>query len=257
MVSWNTHVGGGDLDALVADLTAGRLTSAPVVDYILLLQEVYRAGPDVPRPSPDRGAWAAPQRPSTPGRQRRDIVAAARALALDLIYVPSMRNGSPGESDEDRGSAILSTLPLRDAVAIELPLERQRRVAVTATAGGLRVASAHFSNMVAHHLWILAEPARVRQARALAQVLRDEPGPMVLGGDFNSWFGHRDAAYRTLVRDFSGAAAPNDPRPTFGRLRLDHLLFRLPDGWRASVRRADQRYGSDHFPLIATIEPPR
>jgi endonuclease/exonuclease/phosphatase (EEP) superfamily protein YafD len=34
---------------------------------------------------------------------------------------------------------------------------------------------------------------------------------------------------------------------------LDHVFFRLPDGWQASVERARQSYGSDHWPLIATI----
>jgi endonuclease/exonuclease/phosphatase family metal-dependent hydrolase len=37
-------------------------------------------------------------------------------------------------------------------------------------------------------------------------------------------------------------------------MRLDHLLFRLPEGWRADVRRADTRYGSDHYPLVASID---
>jgi hypothetical protein len=43
-----------------------------------------------------------------------------------------MRNGGV---DEDRGNAILATLPLRDVAAIELPLVRERRVAVAASAG--------------------------------------------------------------------------------------------------------------------------
>ena len=43
-------------------------------------------------------------------------------------------------------------------------------------------------------------------------------------------------------------------RATFGPLRLDHLLFRMPDGWRAEVRRADSKYGSDHYPLVATVD---
>jgi endonuclease/exonuclease/phosphatase family metal-dependent hydrolase len=36
-------------------------------------------------------------------------------------------------------------------------------------------------------------------------------------------------------------------------MRLDHILFRLPAGWPSTLRRAEQRYGSDHYPLIATI----
>jgi endonuclease/exonuclease/phosphatase family metal-dependent hydrolase len=45
-----------------------------------------------------------------------------------------------------------------------------------------------------------------------------------------------------------------DRRPTFmGLLRLDHLFFRLPPGWRAEFHRGNDRFGSDHYPLIATI----
>ena len=49
VVSWNTHVGGGDVAALVRRLRRGDLTGgAPVADFVLLLQEVYRRGPAVP-----------------------------------------------------------------------------------------------------------------------------------------------------------------------------------------------------------------
>src|SRR5687768_16378527 len=48
VVSWNTHVGAGNLDALIADLRAGKLTNRPVNDFVLLLQEAYRAGDAVP-----------------------------------------------------------------------------------------------------------------------------------------------------------------------------------------------------------------
>jgi endonuclease/exonuclease/phosphatase (EEP) superfamily protein YafD len=75
----------------------------------------------------------------------------------------------------------------------------------------------------------------------------------VVGGDFNAWFGYRDAAYKELAR-IVPAASSDDRRATFGPLRLDHVLARLPAGWRATVRRADSRYGSDHYPLIGVIE---
>jgi endonuclease/exonuclease/phosphatase family metal-dependent hydrolase len=248
IVSWNTHVGGGDLRRMIADIRTGRATGGAVDAFVLLLQEAYREGEAVPRFT-DAFHAAAAQRPDG----RESVVDAARQEKLSLLYVPSMRNGASADAREDRGNAILSSLPLTDPLAIELPLERQRRVAVAATTGGVRVVSTHFSNLVAHHLWVLAEPGRVRQARALAQVLRDRPAPLILAGDFNSWFGNLDAAYRTLAHEFS-AAPSADPRPTFGRLRLDHVLFRIPAGWHASVRRADDRHGSDHYPLIAIIE---
>jgi len=156
---------------------------------------------------------------------------------------------------------MLSTLPLSDLTAIELPLERQRRVALEATTtmappgGGpmtVRFVCTHFTNMVLHHLFLLSESGRLRQARALARVLPAN-GPLIVGGDFNAWFGYHDAAFRELARVVPSAAS-DDRRATFGPMRLDHILLRLPDGWRATVRRADSRYGSDHYPLVAVID---
>ena len=264
VVAWNTHVGAGDIEALTADLRAGRLTGGqPVGEFVLLLQETYRAGAEVPAGTRGHMRWAAAERPAWPGGRREDIDAAARRLALDAVYVPSMRNGSPGSTDEDRGNAILSTLPLADVTAIELPVERQRRVVIEATVRpavqgmsgtAIRVVSAHFTNMVMHHLWVLSESGRLRQARALARVLPSE-GPLVVGGDFNAWFGYHDAAYREL-KEIAAPAQQEDRRATFGPMRLDHVLFRLPQAWKTTLRRADSRYGSDHYPLIAVIEAP-
>ena len=252
------HVGGGDIDGLVADLRAGKLTGKPEADFILLLQEAYRDG-DVPTSL--EVAWASAIKPLPLHRDRVDISNAARRLGLWAIYVPSMRNGQPGATSEDRGNAILATRALDDVTAIELPLERQRRVSIAATApvsvnGGaakpLRVVNTHFTNMVMHHFWILSESGRLRQARALAKALPQD-GPLVVAGDFNAWFGFRDAAYRELAAGMTKPAR-EDRRATFGPLRLDHMLFRLPDGWRTELRRANSKYESDHYPLIATID---
>src|SRR5512143_499439 len=48
IVCWNTHVGGGDVERLVSDLRSGRITGRVPAAIVLLLQEVYRAGDDVP-----------------------------------------------------------------------------------------------------------------------------------------------------------------------------------------------------------------
>jgi len=189
----------------------------------------------------------------------------ASALQMSVYYVPSMRNGSPLTSDEDRGNAILSTLPLSELRAFELPFERQRRVAVGATLSGsdrdgnswqMQVVSAHLDNMAGlKRLWVASELGRVRQTRGLLHQLGDET-PLVLGGDFNTWFGFADQAFREAARAFP-ATRVTDRRATFrGLLRLDHVFYRLPDGWSARFRRADDNYGSDHYPLIATIDLP-
>jgi endonuclease/exonuclease/phosphatase family metal-dependent hydrolase len=262
VISWNTHVGAGDVDALVADLRSGKLTGQPVGSFVLMLQEAYRSGADVPSKPSGRTSWASVQRPPGTGGTRVDIVTIAQRLKLTAFYVPSMRNGAPGATDEDRGNAILSTLPLSDLTAIELPLERQRRVALEATSTiappgaapiTLRIVCTHFTNMVLHHLFLLSESGRLRQARALARVLPAD-GPLIVAGDFNAWFGYRDATFKELARVVPPASS-DDRRATFGPMRVDHILLRLPDGWRAAVRRADRRYGSDHYPLVATIQP--
>jgi endonuclease/exonuclease/phosphatase family metal-dependent hydrolase len=261
LVSWNTALGAGDVERLVSDMRRRR----PGVPIVLLLQEVYRGGPEVPTQLSRTAAFAARLKGRRADGRRDDVETLAMALDMSAYYVPSMRNGSPLLSDEDRGNAILSTLPLSHLTAFELPFERQRRVAVGATLTGdsqsgkpwqLRVVSAHLDNMAgAKRLWIGSELGRVRQTRGLMHQLIDG-SPIVLGGDFNTWFGFADQAFRETARLFPDTRV-TDRRPTFrGWLRLDHLFFRLPAGWTGSFRRADDRYGSDHYPLVATIELP-
>jgi endonuclease/exonuclease/phosphatase family metal-dependent hydrolase len=259
IIIWNVHVGGGDVSALLRDLQMGRLTGGRRVHaFVLLLQEVYRSGTAVPILLHEDARFARAVKPG--GSNRVDILATARAFGLSLFYVPSMRNGPPAVSNEDRGNAILSTLALDDFTALELPLEHQRRIVVAATVRGedsrwkLRLVSAHFTNTVGHHLWLASEYGRLRQARGLAAAL-DQTLPTILGGDLNTWFGFHDAAYRELARQFPNPR-PLDRRPTFGIMRLDHVLYRLPDGWLATVKRGESRYGSDHYPLIAELTVP-
>ena len=261
VVSWNINVGAGDLAGLVRDLRAGVLTGGqPVAHFVLLLQEVYRDGGQVPAEVPG-ARTARPLQPPARAGARVDIASAAEALGLAVYYAPSMRNGAPHETREDRGNAIVSTLPLADLAAIELPFERQRRVAVEATVRGtrssgepwsLRVTNAHLDNRApAKRLWLFATISRVRQARGLLDGM-SQTGAAVLGGDLNTWGGFNDDAYRTIAERLPIEA--DDRRTTFaGLARLDHLLFRLPDGWSARSFRLD-RYGSDHHPLLAAID---
>lgn len=262
LVSWNTALGAGNVERLVTDLQRER----PGVPIVLLLQEVYRGGPEVPTLLTRDAAYASRLRGLRSDGKRDEVETIASALQMSVYYVPSMRNGSPLTSDEDRGNAILSTLPLSDLTAFELPFERQRRVAVGATLNGsdrdgnswqIRVVSAHLDNMAGlKRLWVASEFGRVRQTRGLLHQLHDQ-APLVLGGDFNTWFGFADQAFRETARAFP-ATRVTDRRATFrGLLRLDHLFYRLPDGWSARFRRADDNYGSDHYPLIATIDLPQ
>src|SRR5215207_6871790 len=147
LVSWNVNAGAGDLVALVRDLRAGRLTEGQPVDhFVLLLQEALRIDSIVPA----AGADQAGARRLVRSAQPVDVVAFAREAGLSLFYLPSMRNGLGAEEGrEDRGNAILSTLPLTELRALELPFVRQRRVVPVALLGGvdssaaITVASVH------------------------------------------------------------------------------------------------------------------
>jgi hypothetical protein len=224
LVTWNLHAGAGNLSRLIADLTLGRFTDgAHVTDFVLLLQE---SGPDV--------------------------LDFAREEALSAYFEPV---------HPKRGNAIVSTSPLMNARTIELPRERQRRVAVAAAiefgSVRLRVASAHFENRVSW--WrggLFSEGARLRQADALIAAL--PPGtPVVVGGDFNAWLGRAEPAWRALAARFPDGPPPLE-RPTFrDRLFLDELFFDVPEGWRVAKEIIDNRYGSDHHAVIGFLHLPR
>lgn len=260
IVSWNTHVGGADLMAFVRDLRAGRWSGgAPVGDFVLLLQEVFRRGDLVP------GAGASPHVPGAivpraPASGRLDVVETAKRLGLALFYAPSMRNGARvAGGAEDRGNSILSTLPLSGFRVIELPFERQRRVAVAAAVtlrsgcgrAALDLATVHLDPRGARRRLIVLSPGgRRRQAQGLLAAL-PRAGPAVVGGDLNTWLWGREGAVLELRRAFPDT--PPGGGPTYESLRLDYLFFRLAPGWRATWRVSEESYGSDHRPVIAVV----
>lgn len=265
IVTWNVHVGSGDIGDLVARLRRGEFTGGkPIEHFVLLLQEAYRRDPAVPSliprgfPAPDRIAAAINRAP--------DIAKVANALGVSVFYVPAMRNGLTAVDAEDRGNAILSTLDLHDLVVVELPMERQRRTAavanVRATASDgsqwlLRVANVHLDTALAI---TRGGPfaARRRQVHALVDALRSaEEVPTVLAGDFNTWWGAGEPALNVLRSAF-----PQTPRtpnlqtwegPLGLHAQLDYMFIRGPlDGVR--VQRLPSRFGSDHYPLLAVID---
>lgn len=269
VITWNTHVGGGDIPGLVDDLRTGKFTDgAPVEHFVLLLQEVYRADGSVPltaHAARPKRIEIVPQR-----GERTDIVQTARALGLDLYYVPSMSNGQHLTSKiwEDRGNAILSSLPLRDLTAIELPYEGQRRVATAATVSGttasgepwsVRLVNVHFDNRSRNNRFFRSLGAgRTRQARALVKVIGDD-STTVLGGDLNTWSaGFLEGAVNVLRERFP-IPHESPTLPTLavkwgiGAMRLDRLMFRLPTRHTAEARRLDDPRGSDHYPLLGWI----
>lgn len=227
------HAGAGDLPRLLDDLAAGRLTATPIRDYpirdyIVLLQEAPEGG--------DRDAT---------------VIAARRTLTS---FFSAVRRGPLRTS----GNAILSTLALTNPRTIELPRERQPRAAVVAgidVAGErLFVISTHLENRLGWRRGLFGDAARGRQAEAL---LRDiPPGEHgILGGDMNTMLGPSEPAWRAFLDRFPHT--PPRPEPTFrDRLVLDHLFLDLPDGWTATRTVIDERYGSDHHPVLGVIHGP-
>jgi endonuclease/exonuclease/phosphatase family metal-dependent hydrolase len=264
VVSWNSQMGRGDLHALVDALKTGRLTRGePVEDFVLLLQEVYRTGPDVPETLPPAHRLA---RVLDVPRdfEAREVRAWTRSLNLFAAYVPSMRNGA---GRVDRGNAILSTQPLSDLLVVELPFERQRRAAAGAVVSGVstrgrpwrvHVASVHLDTAPAL-LHGGPAAARRRQAEALIEALAALDPPVVVGGDLNTSWGADEPAFVALQRAFPDART-NDAvtwrGPWAMSARLDHLFLRTGDvapSARAVVERAVDRYGSDHYPLVTML----
>lgn len=268
IVTWNAHLAEGRLPDLVRALRSGALTGGARVDhFVLLIQEAYRRGAGVP-PFPENGRSAfgiVPRDPHGP-----DAIAEAVSLGLAVWYVPSMRNGP--EMPEDRGNAIVSTETLSAPQALELPLARQRRVvagatiAVRTTRGRapLQLWSAHLEPVSSPRtLWLFQNP-RPAQARAILSMLAkpavagaETSAGVVLGGDFNTIRSGDDESAYALVREWSTSLAAEDRRRTHLMGRLDYLFFRLAGGWQARSRRADERYGSDHYPVAGQFIRPR
>jgi endonuclease/exonuclease/phosphatase family metal-dependent hydrolase len=266
--TWNVHVGGGDLPGFLRDelgYECGAGSPAGFGEhFILLVQEAYRASATVP--VPQEGAIVSDRIASRPpDAPRLDIVQVAEECGLALFYAPSTRNGrEAGEAGrEDRGSAILSTLPLSNPVAVELPLEAQRRVTVAADIHGpeesrLRVASVHF-DVASNVLRVLSTGGsmRVRQSDGQTEALDslDPRGalPIVVAGDLNTWSSRETVIQRLLV------TYPESPDPgrekTRGDWPPDHLFFRAGRGpfelLEGSYRVVQDYHGSDHKARLA------
>jgi endonuclease/exonuclease/phosphatase family metal-dependent hydrolase len=203
--------------------------------------------------------------PTPPPGGRLEILDVAERCGLALLYVPSARNGpdEPGQVPEDKGNAILSTLPLADLAAIELPFEAGRKVAVVATIPGpngerIRVVSVHLdlASTLTRTL-ISGNATRLRQALGLAEALESMDSlATVVGGDFNTWSAN-ESALKGLAVHFPDSP-PWDGRPTRGPFSPDHILFRTVQGSQIdlveeSYRRFEETYGSDHAGRIVWL----
>jgi endonuclease/exonuclease/phosphatase family metal-dependent hydrolase len=268
VLSWNIWIGRGRLREVVSRIRKGdyaHLGADPHLPLVVLTQEAYRSDSSVPplQEGPAGRVLIAQLGP------QEDVVETAQELGMNLRYAPSMRNGS---DQSDRGNAILSTLPLQAAHALELPLVLQRRVAVSAsiTLGDTRVRliSAHLDPRgPPGHRW-LGSYGRALQARHLIASIEDDTA--ILGADLNLGRGRYERAWRLLGEaGFNFGVPPSLPRwrHTFHalpRLVLDYQLVRDRCGViaEAHVHRLDENphdrgarvFGSDHHPLLGRID---
>lgn len=262
VVDWNVHVGNGNVVALIDELTADeRKAGRGEPHFVFLLQEAFRRGVDVP--SEIQSGVGVPGRILSPVD---DIEALARKLDWWMFYVPSMRNGrQSGPAAEDRGNAILSSLPLEGLEAIELPFSVQRRVAVAASVHDrdrshrFRVMTVHLDTRapLSRGSVLGASAARNRQAKWVAEAVGGPSGhglPLIVGGDLNSW-----GVLESSVDTFSKVAPQVDcgGNATYKlSLTLDHMFARFSSLLApVSCRRPDNRFGSDHYPLILSLRP--
>jgi endonuclease/exonuclease/phosphatase (EEP) superfamily protein YafD len=82
---------------------------------------------------------------------------------------------------------------------------------------------------------------------------RSRTAGVVFGGDLNTVrSGAGEPAIR-LARAWANRPATEDARDTHMMGRLDYLFVNLGDGWSASTRRLGERFGSDHYPVLATF----
>jgi endonuclease/exonuclease/phosphatase family metal-dependent hydrolase len=268
VLSWNVWIGRGRLSAVIQRIRNGDFAAIgadPGLPLVLLVQEAYRSDSSIPPLAEGRSGRVLLAQLG----QQEDVVQTAQALRMSLRYAPSMRNG-PTQSD--RGNAILSTLPLQEARAFELPLVLQRRVAVTAA---VMLGTTRLGLLCAHldprgppgHKW-LGAAGRAVQAQHLVSSVRDDT--VVLGADLNLGRGRYERTWRLLHEaGFTFGVPPGIPqwKHTFHalpRLVLDYLLVRDRSGAisKARVHRLDEHpddrgarvFGSDHHPLLARVD---
>jgi endonuclease/exonuclease/phosphatase family metal-dependent hydrolase len=262
VVNWNVHVGNGDIVRLIKNATNfERANGRARPEFVLLIEEAVRQDSSIPASA----GFRVPSRISRP-EQNIDIAAVARRLGWWMYYAPSMRNGNGlGPKAEDRGNAILSSLPLESVESVELPFGVQRRVALMATVTDaqrqprLRVAVTHFDTRAPLlRGWIFGGPsARNTQAKGLVSALekmQDDRLPLVVGGDLNTYLSSK-GVIDTMSQIAPHADCGRQATHALG-LTLDHIFASVPSAWSQECRRGDSAFGSDHFPLMLSLTVP-
>ncbi|HET7482900.1 MAG TPA: endonuclease/exonuclease/phosphatase family protein [Actinomycetota bacterium] len=158
----------------------------------------------------------------------------SRLTGLHIGFVPTLRRG---EGSYGIGLASKEKLVWRPH---QLPLvgDEEPRAAIVATMPGVTIVAAHLS---------LQPGPLATQTAAVAELVRDLDGPIVVLGDLNQ-------PRRTLTPLFdAGLDSPRWPRKTLVRrfAQRDHIL--AGHGARVGRRRVVRTRGSDHNALSGLV----
>jgi endonuclease/exonuclease/phosphatase (EEP) superfamily protein YafD len=204
-----------------------------------------------------------------PGRYADEI----RRIGADVVFLQEATQHFLAALDETGALAelphravVTRTDPFAHVVASRWPLVAQdvleldgRPILVRATAdiGGMRL------RLFSVHVVAPFGGARedwARELRAVGDAVRAEQGPVVVAGDFNATWGHREFR-RLLDAGLTDAAAargrpfqmtwPRDRRLIPPLARIDHVL--TTSGLTVTGIWTGQGLGSDHRPLMAVI----
>lgn len=179
----------------------------------------------------------------------------AESLGMNYYYFPSFIHPRHGELF---GNAVLSPWPLGNPETLTLPhpnpLTTDYRTAllveVQMGSRKVRAVSVHLATLV------VDLDDRVEQAEAMRDSLLAEPGPMLVGGDFNSGTNYEVTLFGRVMRQvgFRQARIPGDKTARGGLLdktgydlKLDHIYYR--DLVFVSGGSQPEGTASDHFPI--------
>jgi endonuclease/exonuclease/phosphatase family metal-dependent hydrolase len=198
-------------------------------------------------------------------------VARDLARALDLNWISAGEFQEIGEARADQpaitGQAILSKLPISHAEVLVFkaqarwrwsinPVQPRRggRIALKARSGGLLLYNTHIESGGNDKL----------QRRQIAEIIQDEKRaaaltslPVVIGGDFNNGPELRGVMFESLtVAEFTDALGAHDsrgPTATGQRHPIDWIFIKNLRPIRGRI--VDTKAASDHFALIAAVDP--
>ncbi len=163
--------------------------------------------------------------------------------------------GLPVGADDDPVEPVDSRLPLAGTSFLDAPYgTREPRCAV----GGTVAAEGVEATVISTHLAYAGAAQRALQVEALASIVVERPGPLVLLGDFNAPI--ESPELRSLASTLSDAftavgITPGDARRrSCGPLAIDHVFVRRfsVDACRVVNEAGD---ASDHLPVVATLRP--